>query len=201
MEGKTDLQVDEMTIIADKGYYSALQFKKCEVDNITPIVSKAVHSKRTPKKEFSKEAFNYDEEKGGYTCPLGSLLLPCKQRANRSDKWKDYIHYANPAACRDCPKKDGCTSDKYRKIQDKPFERYAREVDKRTKGNMQIYNLRKQLVEHPFGTVKRAFGFSYFLTRGTESVRMESLLHFLVYNMKRAINQMGTQELMGALQG
>jgi two-component SAPR family response regulator len=64
-----------------------------------------------------------------------------------------------------------------------------------------MYKKRKQLVEHPFGTIKRTFGFSYFLTRGTESVKTESLLHFLVYNMKRAINIIGTKEIIGILQG
>jgi len=62
-----------------------------------------------------------------------------------------------------------------------------------------MYNKRKQLVEHPCGTVKRSFDFSYFLTRGNESVRAESMLHFSVYNMKRAINLVGTREIIGAL--
>ena len=84
-------------------------------------------------------------------------------------------------------------------VQDRPFSEFAREVDKRTKEQMDTYHLRKQVVEHPFGTIKRAFGFSYFLTRGTENVRTESLLHFLVYNMKRAINMVGMQGLQAAL--
>jgi len=64
-----------------------------------------------------------------------------------------------------------------------------------------MYKKRKQLVEHPFDTIKRAFGFSYFLTRRTESVRTESLMHFLVYNMKRVINIIGTKEIIQILQG
>lgn len=57
------------------------------------------------------------------------------------------------------------------------------------------------MVEHPFGTVKRALGFTYFLTRGHENVRTESFLHFLAYNMKRLINVVGIAELRTALQG
>jgi len=64
-----------------------------------------------------------------------------------------------------------------------------------------MYKVRKQTVEHPWGTIKRAMGFSYFLTRKTENVRTESLLHFLVYNMKRAINIIRTEQLIGILQG
>lgn len=200
-QAKANIQAPEMTVIADKGYYSAKQFEKCAKDNITPIVTNANHSYHAVSSEYGKGKFIFDEENNGYICPVGALLLPYKQRANKSDKWKDYVTYANPDACRNCPHKDNCTSGKYRMIQDKPFEQYAREVDKRTRNNMEMYRKRKQLVEHPWGTVKRAFGFSYFLTRRTESVRAESLLHFLVYNIKRAINLMGTQQLVANLQG
>ena len=48
---------------------------------------------------------------------------------------------------------------------------------------------------------KRALGFTYFLTRGTENVRTESLLHFLAYNTKRLINIVGTNNMRLALQG
>jgi len=198
-QAKENMQIDEMTVIADKGYYSAKQFEKCAKDNITPIVTNASHSFHAASSEFEKDRFTFDEEKGGYICPAGNLLLPSKKRAT-TGKWKDYVNYANPDACRNCPQKDKCTSGKYRTIQDKPFEKYAREVDKRTKGNLEMYQKRKQLVEHPWGTVKRAFGFSYFLTRGTESVRAESCLHFLVYNMKRAINMVEIEDLRAGLQ-
>lgn len=91
-------------------------------------------------------------------------------------------------------------STKGRTIQDMPFQRYADEVDRRTNEYLDMYKDRKQLAEHPFGTVKRALGFSYFLTRRTESVKTESLMHFLAYNMKRAINIIGTKEIIGLLQ-
>lgn len=60
---------------------------------------------------------------------------------------------------------------------------------------MDTYHKRKQLFEHPWGTVKRSFGFSNFLTKGMESVGAESFLHFMVYNMKRAINTVGMEGL------
>jgi transposase len=198
-QAKDNLRIDEMTVIADKGYYSAKQFEKCAKDNIVPIVTNANHSFHAVSSGYEKGNFTFDEEKNGYICPHGALLLPSKQRANRSDKWKDYVSYSNPAACRNCPQKENCTLGKYRTIQDKPSEQYAREVDKRTKANLEMYRKRKQLVEHPWGTVKRAFGFSYFLTHGTENVRTESLLHFLVYNMKRAINSVGMMELRNGI--
>ena len=86
-------------------------------------------------------------------------------------------------------------------IHDRPFQRIADEVDKRTAENVDIYKKRQHLAEHPFGTLKRDWGFSYFLTRRTESFRAESLMHFLIYNMKHVINIMGTEKLVGILEG
>lgn len=79
------------------------------------------------------------------------------------------------------------------------YDDYADEVDAFTKENKELFSKRKCLVEHPFGTVKRSLGFTYFLTRGTENVRTESLLHFLAYNMRRIVNLMGTPDLVDVL--
>jgi len=114
--------------------------------------------------------------------------------AKRKSKSKDKRYYCK--ACVDCPSKELCTpKSKYRNITRFEFDDYADEVDAFTKENYALYNKRKCLVEHPFGTVKRALGFTYFLTRGTENVRTESLLHFLAYNMKRLINIMSEPKI------
>lgn len=201
LQAKEELGVEKITAIADKGYYSALQFAKCKPDNIIPIVSKADHSHMAATKEYGKSQFKYDEENDGYICPQGNLLKAYNHRKEYS-KQKDHKRYQNYEACSKCPVKDKCSdSEKGRTIQDRPFQRIADEVDQRTEEFSDMYKIRKQTVEHPFGTIKRAFGFSYFLTRGTESVRTESLMHFLVYNIKRAINIMGTKEIIEVLQG
>jgi hypothetical protein len=129
-------------------------------------------------------------------------LLQAYHHRREYTKETDIKRYQNYEACSNCPVRDKCSDGKKgRSIQDRPFQRIADEVDRRTEEFSDMYKRRKQTVEHPFGTIKRALGFSYFLTRRTESVRTESLLHFLVYNMKRAINMVGTQELIGILQG
>ena len=57
------------------------------------------------------------------------------------------------------------------------------------------------LSEHPFGTVKWYHGAHYLLCKGKEKAAAELGLSFLVYNMKRAINMLGIQRLMAALEG
>ena len=149
-------------------------------------MSKADHSNAAASEEYSKESFRYDEESDVYICPQGQVLK--RRRTRENSKYKDHNQYANQKACKECPILSNCTKGKYRTICDRPLQEYARQVDIRTKSNMQMYHQRKQLVEHPFGTIKRAMGFSYFLTRGNENVRTESFMHFLVYNIKRVIN-------------
>ena len=187
-QAKEELDVDELTAIADKGYYSGEEFKKCKEDDIQVI---APHPEKGGGQErgYTKGFFQYDREADAYTCPQGQKLNLPKQR--KTDRKGD--RYYNKAACANCPARDKCTpKTAYRTIVRGEFDDYTEEVDAFTKANAKIFAKRKCLCEHPFGTVKRAFGFTYFLTRGTENVRTESLLHFLAYNMKRLFNIMET---------
>lgn len=203
LQAKEELGVEMITAIADKGYYSASEFAKCKEDNIIPIVSKADNSFMAATKEYGKAEFRYDAAQDGYICPQGHLLRAYHHRKKYTQE-TDIKWYQNFEACSNCPVREKCSSgekEKGRMIQDRPFQRIADEVDQRTKQFADMYKIRKKTVEHPWGTIKRAMGFSYFLTRRTENVRTESLLHFLVYNIKRAINIIGTRQLVGILQG
>lgn len=194
-QAKENLGADELTVVADRGYYSANEFELCENESIHPIVTEANQTHHAIHPDYEKDKFAFDEDQNCYICPAGEILSVF------SVSKKGSIKYANMTACKNCSHKYKCTKAKYRAVQDRPNEKYARIVDKRTKENIELYRKRQQLVEHPFGTVKRALGFTYFLTRGTESVKAESCLHFLIYNIKRTINIMGTQELRAILQG
>jgi hypothetical protein len=194
---KKDLGVDELTVLADAGYYTASEFAVCNDMGITPMVSKPLNQKSAASDKYSKSKFRYDAEQDAYICPQGQVLCGKVRRASSKTPG---TRYNNPEACRHCAKKVHCTTDRYRNIYDRPFQRYADEVDYNTRANMPLYKRRQELAEHPFGTVKNGFGFAYFLTRGTENVRTESLLHFLTYNLKRVINVMGVSYLMTALQ-
>jgi len=195
IQAKEELQVDELVAIADKGYYSGEQFAKCREDNIHPIAphpDKGGHQA----KGYTKGYFIYDKESDSYTCPQGKILTKAAQRKPNPVNSR----YRNLAACANCPAKQKCSpSTPYRTITRGEFDDYSEEVDAFTKENKELYSSRKSIVEHPFGTVKRALGFTYFLTRGTENVRTESLLHFLAYNMKRLINIVGTKPLQAVL--
>ena len=61
------------------------------------------------------------------------------------------------------------------------------------------FKLRKTLAEHPFGTIKRWFGYTHFLMKGLEKVRGEWSLTTLAYNLKRVLNLVSFDKLMAAV--
>ena len=71
----------------------------------------------------------------------------------------------------------------------------------RVQAQPQKMKLRKALVEHPFGTIKRWFGYTYFLMKGLPKVRAEWTLMTLAYNLKRVLNLVSFQKLMAAVKG
>jgi hypothetical protein len=63
-----------------------------------------------------------------------------------------------------------------------------------------MMRIRRQTVEHPFGTIKAWMGATHFLTRTIARVSTEMSLHVLAYNMKRVIKLLGSARLIQALQ-
>ena len=117
-------------------------------------------------------------------------------------KYKEIRIYRNYEACSECKSRSKSSlGTEGRTIQDRQFQKIVDEVDRRTEESLDMFKKRKQTVERPFGTVKRSREYPCFLTRRTESVRVESLLHFLVFIVKRVTSIVGTQELMGILHG
>jgi hypothetical protein len=58
---------------------------------------------------------------------------------------------------------------------------------------------RKEIVEHPFGTLKRSLGYTIFLLQGMEKVTAEFNLMCSAYNLKRVFNIVGFQNLLAAI--
>ncbi len=56
------------------------------------------------------------------------------------------------------------------------------------------------IAEHPYSAIKQSMGMTHFLTSRLPGVKAEMSLHVLAYNMKRAINVLGTTKIMNALQ-
>ena len=93
-----------------------------------------------------------------------------------------------------------CTSNKYgRTIWRWAHEDVIDDMRKRMRLHPEVMDERKKVVEHTFGTLKRAFGAPYLLLRGIRKVSGEVGLLLLSYNLRRALNILGVEALIGAL--
>ncbi|MBM9968339.1 transposase, partial [Pseudomonas aeruginosa] len=63
----------------------------------------------------------------------------------------------------------------------------------------EMMRIRRQTVEHPFGTLKSWMGATHFLTKTLDRVSTEMSLHVLAYNLKRVLNVLGSGALMAAM--
>lgn len=123
----------------------------------------------------------------------------CIKRITKKTK---RLNYKNSKACSQCEYKDLCTKSENGRVIARTIDQdFLDIVDQRTNENKELYKTRQMIVEHPFGTIKRGWGLWYFLTRGTESVKTETSLAFLAYNMKRVINILGVKEILKRLKG
>jgi len=186
------------TVVADKGYYHARNLQSCSAKGITTYVTRQVYSNGTGDKEFYSDKFTYEKENDCYLCPAGKRLY--YYRTRKKDGKIIGKTYRNLEACFSCPEKARCTKAvNGRTIFRHRNQDFLDEIDRKTQENLKTYKLRQMIVEHPFGTIKRAWGASYFLTRRKASVSAEIALSFLCYNLRRVINILGTEEILRRL--
>ena len=185
-----------MTILADKGYYKGEEILAVTELGMKPLVPKALTSGSKKLGRFGKQDFQYVAEKDEYQCPAGQALTYRCISEERGMKLK--IYWSN--ACQDCTIKDTCTSGKERRIKRWEHEQVLddMEVEFENHGNAML--LRKQTVEHPFGTIKYWMGATHFQMRTLKNVRTEMSLHVLAYNLKRVMSILGVKALTEAIQ-
>ena len=193
---KEILQVDELEVIADKGYYSGTQIKACLEQGMTPTIPKANTSANRKKGLFTKQDFRYDRENDCYCCPAGEEL---NYRFQTTEKERQIKYYAT-SSCKHCKIKNSCTSSKGgRRITRWVDEDLLDEMQRRIEDNPDLLTRRKAIVEHPFGTIKLSMDQGYFLMKGIPKTSAEMSLSFLAYNIKRVINIMGVPKMIEAL--
>lgn len=196
-QAKEVLGVEEIKVLADKGYYSTKDLMECEANHIETYVPKQRYTGNVDNVDYQPDKFQYDKEKDIYLCPAGQILYPSRIREVKGVKYQTYKNYR---ACHYCQFKDQCTkSQKGRTIHRNLDQALLDKVDRRTRDNPQLCAQRQMIVEHPFGTIKRTWGYSYFLTRGLNSVDTENKLHLLAYNLRRVINILGVEEMVKRL--
>ena len=187
---------DELTVLADRGYFNGDQVLACEGTGVLPIIPKTQTSNNPNRGLFSGADFIYDVEHDHYTCPAGQHLTKGKVRSDRRD---DMDHYRNLSACEACVLNSRCTTDKHKRVKRWVHEGVLDKMQARLDRLPEAMTIRRQTVEHPFGTLKAWMGTTHFLTKTLDKVRTEMSLQVLAYNMKRMISIFGVKRLMQAI--
>src|SRR5919199_1083128 len=193
---KEILGVTTIDVVADKGYFKIEDIEACEKAGMQPYVPRPQRGPSVRKGLFRKDEFKYDPETDSFTCPAGQLLTPYSSSALRQLK---KINYANRKACRDCPLRARCTDNQFRTVSRLENEAVLDRMQERLAKRPEVLNQRREVVEHPFGTIKQWMNQGAFLMRGLEKVRAEFSLTALAYNLRRALNIVGFAELMAAV--
>jgi hypothetical protein len=194
-EVKTILHKESFEVLADKGYHNGEELELCAKNNITTYVAT---------REYYSDKFIYDSKKDVYRCPQNHVLKGSGRwypKGNGS-KYQNLVkHYKTPA-CKGCPVKAVCTRNKNGRLIER--SQYAESVEANTKRILlekEKYLRRQEIVEHPFGTIKRQWGFEYVMLKGLKKNEADFGLIFSVYNLRRVLSILGIPELKKRLKG
>lgn len=199
---------ESLIVLADKGYHTGEQLQTCHDHNIDTIVAIPRKPKQTDKSKpphLRKDNFSYNPVSNTYTCPSGYTLTK-QGRYQRKDKKgnpaSEFDRYTiKDSQCKTCPHLKKCVSksnierhhgryiDRY--LTDKAVAKNKQHV----LNNKQLYKRRQAIVEHPFGTIKRQWGFSYALMKTIPKVQTEFSIIALCYNLRRTMSILGFNEL------
>ena len=181
--------------VADRGYYSGEEILACEEAGITVYLPKPITSGINAKGRFGKQDFVYVAEDDVYLCPAGEQLT---YRYTNEEDGKVLRRYWT-TACQACALKGKCTTGKERRISRWEHEAVLEAVQARLDRNPAKMRLRRQTVEHPFGTIKSWMGSTHFQMKTLKHVGTEMALHVLAYNMKRVMSILGVGGLIQAI--
>jgi transposase len=195
-QAKTVLEVDELTVVADRGYYSGEEIKACEEAGIRAYLPKNQTSGNQAKGYYGKRDFIYHPEDDEYECPAGERAI---YRFTREEGGKQIRRYWS-SACLGCPRKSKCTTGKERRISRWEHEAILDTVEARLEHAPEMMKVRRSTAEHPFGTIKFWMGATHFQMKTLRHVGTEMSLYVLAYNMKRVINILGAKKLIEAIQ-
>ncbi len=195
---KEILGVEQIAVVADRGYFKIEDIEACEKAGMEPYVPRPQRGPSVRAGLFRKDEFAYDPETDTVICPGGQRLQPYSSSLLRGLK---KINYVNKQACRDCPLRSRCTNNSFRSLSRMENEAVLDRMQARLALRPQVLAQRREAVEHPFGSIKQWMNQGAFLMRGLEKVRGEFSLTALAYNLRRVLNIVAFPELMAEVRG
>lgn len=193
-QARAAIGTDNLTVVADHGYFKSEEIFVCHEAGIIPIVPKTTTSSATAAGRFGKDHFIYGAETNEYRCPAAQRL---KWRFARVERGM-MLHRHWSSSCQQCAFKAKCTPDKQRKVtcwehEDILYSMQTR-LDLAPTVCVSAANCRAPLLYH-----QAMDGDPHFLTRTLKYVNTEMSLHLLAYNLKRVMKIIGIEGLLVAI--
>ncbi|WP_184685790.1 IS1182 family transposase [Pseudomonas fluvialis] len=195
MQAREAMGVEVLSVVADRGYFKSEEILACHEAGITAFVPKTLTSGATAAGRFGKGDFIYDAARNEYRCPAGQSLIWRFSHVEKGLK----LHRYWSSNCQRCALKDQCTPSAQRRVSRWEHESVLDAMQTRLDQAPEMMRIRRQTVEHPFGTLKAWMGATHFLTKTLDRVSTEMSLHVLAYNFKRVLNLLGNGALMNAM--
>lgn len=202
LQVKETLLAEQFTVLADTGYHNGGEIARLEQENITTLVAPGpyVNTSKKMQPPYYTENFRYDKESDTYLCPQGQVLTTTGQWHEKKRADSSVSHHFRKyrtQACATCAVKELCTAKEKggREIERSEHQDSVVRNNQRVAERKDDYKKRQAICEHPFGTVKRSWGYSYTLVKGKEKVGGEMALIFLCYNLRRTLSIFGVEEL------
>jgi len=189
---KTILRSNNFTALYDKGYHTGSEFKTANNLGIDVLVAIPTVAAQAPNPDYNVGNFTYMHKGDHYICPQGNILTTTgKWHKAKTYNFKRYT----TKDCLTCPVKQECSKAKYGKaIQRSEYQEYIKQNKERIERNKEYYRKRQAIVEHPYGTIKRQWGFNYISTKKLiKRAEADVGLIFTAYNLRRLMNILGKE--------
>jgi len=196
MQAREAMDAEELTAVADAGYFKSKEILSCHEAGITANVPKPETSDKRAKGMFGRHDFRYVPDDDEYRCPANEHLI---WRYTTEENGLT-VHRYWSSNCQACALKSKCTTGRERRVTRWEHEAILEAIQDRLDCDPEIMRVRRQTVEHPYGTLKAWMGSTHFLTRTLKHVSTEMSLHVLAYNLKRVMNILGIKPLIQAMQ-
>jgi transposase len=191
---KSILRNNEFTALYDKGYHTGSELKIAQDLGIEAIVAipGLPSTSQAPDPDYNFEHFEYDQQNDTYICPQGEVLRSngrWYKECNRRDNVITFKQYKT-RSCKSCGARSLCTkSQAGRVLSRSTYAEYYENNRKIYQEKEHIYKRRQAIVEHPYGTIKRQWGFNYILTKkGIKRASADVGFMFIAYNLRRIGN-------------
>jgi transposase len=194
-QAKSALDTEKLDVVADRGYYDSEEILACDKSDIQVCLPRPTTSTAKADGRFDRQDFIYIADGDVYRCPAGERLTYRFTREEAGRKLRRYW----TSACQACSLKSKCTPSPERRISRWEHEAILEKVQARLDCDPNKMRLRRQTVEHPFGTIKSWMGSTHFQMKTLKKVGAEMALHVLAYNMKRVMQILGNGGLIAAM--